>query len=163
MADGLLGKCKECTKRDTAARHSALSQNPDWTIAERARHRAKSRRYRAEGKETPEDSESVRMRNELYSARNPEKRKAHYAVGNAIRAGKLVRIPCEVCGNPKSQAHHEDYSRHLDVTWLCATHHAEHHVLQRDRAILDAAKEKLEKSFKSALSRIQEKEAQQAK
>lgn len=42
----------------------------------------------------------------------------------AIRSGKLVRGPCEVCGTSKRVgAHHDDYNKPLDVRWLCGTHH----------------------------------------
>ena len=37
---------------------------------------------------------------------------------------KLQRQPCEICQNPKSQAHHHDYTKPLEVTWLCQTHHS---------------------------------------
>jgi len=38
-----------------------------------------------------------------------------------------MRRPCTVCGAMKSEAHHEDYSKPLEVTWLCRTcHKAEH-------------------------------------
>jgi ribosomal protein S27AE len=60
-------------------------------------------------------------------AANPEKWKARNAVNNAIRLGKLERQPCEVCGAPKVQAHHEDYAKPLDVRWLCRTHHWQEH------------------------------------
>ncbi len=62
-----------------------------------------------------------------WSNRNPQKRAAHVIVGNAIRDGRLVRQPCEVCGNEKSEAHHDDYSKPLDVKWLCTRHHVERH------------------------------------
>jgi hypothetical protein len=45
----------------------------------------------------------------------------------AVRAGKLTRQPCERCGDPKADAHHEDYSKPLDVRWLCRKHHAVRH------------------------------------
>lgn len=45
----------------------------------------------------------------------------------AIKVGKLVRLPCEKCGSPKSEAHHEDYSKPLVVKWLCRRHHGEVH------------------------------------
>ena len=45
---------------------------------------------------------------------------------NAIRDGKMERLSCEVCG-AKAQAHHDDYSKPLDVRWLCFKHHREHH------------------------------------
>jgi hypothetical protein len=41
----------------------------------------------------------------------------------AVRSGRLVRKPCEVCGEPKSEGHHEDYHKPLEVVWLCRRHH----------------------------------------
>lgn len=61
-----------------------------------------------------------------YRMRHPEKTKAHWAVNNALRSGKLVKQPCEVCGSLVSQAHHADYSEPLIVRWFCDTHHKEH-------------------------------------
>jgi ribosomal protein S27AE len=59
--------------------------------------------------------------------RNPEKRKAQVAVGNAIRDGRLTRGTCEKCGSPKVHAHHDDYTKPLEVRWLCPQHHSDHH------------------------------------
>ena len=45
-----------------------------------------------------------------------------------IRAGLLIKQPCEVCGTEeKIEAHHDDYMKPLDVRWLCKKHHQEHH------------------------------------
>jgi len=60
---------------------------------------------------------------------NQGKRAAHVKAGNAIKGGKLVRQPCEVCGESKVHAHHEYYSKPLDVVWLCSKHHALRHRL----------------------------------
>jgi ribosomal protein S27AE len=49
----------------------------------------------------------------------------------AIKAGKLIRKPCEVCGEAKVEAHHDDYNKTYDVRWLCGKHHREHHMLER--------------------------------
>lgn len=65
---------------------------------------------------------------------NPEnhwKIVARSRLAGAIINGTLKRLPCKVCGNPKSEAHHEDYGRPTDVTWLCRQHHAD-----RDRGVL---------------------------
>ena len=53
--------------------------------------------------------------------------KANAIVGNAIRAGRLVRKPCAICGEELVEAHHEDYSKPLEVEWLCYKHHGERH------------------------------------
>lgn len=57
--------------------------------------------------------------NKEWRAKNPQKVRAHWIVGNAIRSGKLKKEPCEVCGDYKSHAHHHDYSSPLDIKWLC--------------------------------------------
>jgi hypothetical protein len=45
----------------------------------------------------------------------------------AVKIGKIKRKPCEVCGDPNSQAHHDDYDKPLEVRWLCQSHHNEAH------------------------------------
>lgn len=63
-----------------------------------------------------------------WQRKNPEKAAAHSAVGRAIKAGKLIPQPCEVCGATEGvDAHHDDYGRKLDVRWLCRKHHKQQH------------------------------------
>lgn len=45
----------------------------------------------------------------------------------AIKKGIITRQPCQVCGIEKVDAHHEDYTKPLDVLWLCRLHHMQHH------------------------------------
>lgn len=52
---------------------------------------------------------------------------ARTKVSNAVRSRRLVKEPCEVCGSLEVQAHHDDYSKPLDVRWLCDPHHREWH------------------------------------
>jgi RecA-family ATPase len=59
-------------------------------------------------------------------ARDKTKVLARNLVRTHIARGKLHRQPCEVCG-ALAHAHHEDYSRPLEVRWLCAVHHAKEH------------------------------------
>jgi hypothetical protein len=56
---------------------------------------------------------------------NPEKRRAHWAVGYALKVGKLTKGPCEIgqdCAG-RIEAHHDDYSKPLEVRWVCKRHH----------------------------------------
>lgn len=63
--------------------------------------------------------------------RERQKHNARSAVRDAIVSGRLERLPCEVCG-ATAEAHHDDYSRPLDVRWLCTDHHgAEHRRIRR--------------------------------
>ena len=66
-------------------------------------------------------------RKRRYRKLNPEKHAAHLIMRNAIRRGELVRLPCCVCGEKKSEGHHVDYSKPLDIVWLCKRHHLEAH------------------------------------
>lgn len=54
-----------------------------------------------------------------------------------IKRGKLIRKPCEVCGNPKSEPHHHDYHKPLDVQWLCKSHHLQLHGNTLRRELLE--------------------------
>jgi transposase-like protein len=72
--------------------------------------------------------------NREWRKRNPEKVRAHITVQTAMRRGVLVRQPCEDCGAEKTHAHHDDYSKPLDVRWLCQScHHAHHSALRPPR------------------------------
>ena len=53
--------------------------------------------------------------------------RARDKVYHAIRAGKLVKQPCEVCGSELVEAHHDDYNYPLQVRWLCKKHHTDWH------------------------------------
>lgn len=63
----------------------------------------------------------------LQVERYPERIAARAAVASAIRAGKLVRGPCEKCQKAKSHAHHDDYAKPLEVRWFCRKHHRKLH------------------------------------
>lgn len=70
--------------------------------------------------------------------RNREKMRAHSAVARALRKGTLVRpLDCEGCGGNytgKLEAHHDDYSKPLDVKWLCDECHKKRHIELRMEA-----------------------------
>lgn len=113
MADGHLNKCKECTKRD-------VQRNCDDHIFEKHEY---ERKRGSTTKRKEQRRESQRRRR----ARFPEKHSARKKVRRAVASGLLVPKPCEVCGNCQVQAHHDDYSKPLDVRWLCFVHHREVH------------------------------------
>lgn len=61
------------------------------------------------------------------TALSPEKVKARRILNSAVRNGSVTRKPCEVCGSPDTDAHHADYSKPLEVEWLCRPHHSLRH------------------------------------
>lgn len=52
---------------------------------------------------------------------------ARAAIRNAIRRNEMQKLPCEICGNKRSEGHHDDYTKPLIVRWLCRKHHKEYH------------------------------------
>lgn len=122
MGDGYLGKCKECAKKDTS----------DWRISKHEEVRA----YDKARNQTPERKSKSIVYQKIFRAANEEKYKARTAIGNWLRDTGAQRPPCEVCGDPKSDAHHEDYSKPLEVIWLCRKHHAERHIeIKKEKAL----------------------------
>jgi hypothetical protein len=71
----------------------------------------------------PANRQKHRAESAEYRARNQSKIIAQRKVRDAISQGKLKRESCSVCGEIKTHAHHADYSKPLNVTWLCAPHH----------------------------------------
>ena len=114
-------------------------------------YRERQRQYYAENRETE------RERNRRWHQENPEasrewnrrkiqgaierhrqqradpieriKHQARDALNNAIRAGSVIRpSACSQCGCACSpHGHHHDYSKSLDVVWLCQPCHIEEH------------------------------------
>lgn len=122
---GFMAVCKACHRANVKANREA---NADYYREfDKARanlpHRVEAR---AAYQQTPGGRQRASAAKRRYIERNPVKQRAHYLCSNAIRDGRLIRQPCEVCGGP-AQAHHDDYSKPLDVRWLCTTHHAEWH------------------------------------
>lgn len=75
-----------------------------------------------------ERQEARRLRLESDPEVGATHRRAHIAraiVSNAVKSGKLIRPEnCEQCGGPGPiEGAHEDYSRPLEVRWLCQKCH----------------------------------------
>jgi hypothetical protein len=120
-------KCKECIK-ETVKKHR--QENLEIIRAyDRFRgsmpHRVAARQ---EYSKTPAYAKSHQASNLRWMANHPDRRKASHTVNNAVRDGRLQRQPCWCCGD-KAQAHHPDYSRPLDVVWLCPKHHKQAHAI----------------------------------
>ena len=66
------------------------------------------------------------MREWRFSQRpTPEQRRKENSRAYAnvyTKRGKLIPQLCEVCQNP-AEKHHRDYSKPLEVRWLCRFHH----------------------------------------
>lgn len=109
------GKGKTCSLSCAASlaaknRDQSGKLNPNW-----------------KGGDCDVDLGAGRKNKAAYRARHRDRHLAHKAVQDAVARGKMLRMPCQVCGDKRSHAHHEDYSKRLEVEWLCQKHHAERH------------------------------------
>lgn len=115
------GSCRKCKDRQRKkARYDAMS--------------AEERRAWVRKKDPIKRYATNRVARARHEARHPEKAAARDDVQRAMRAGRITRQPCEVCGaqhgdirpdrtKVKVEAHHDDYTKPLDVRWLCTEHH----------------------------------------
>lgn len=111
--DGLTSSCDACLKVRDKARY----------LKEREYRLERNKIYMSSEKGKQSHKESVKK----WQDNNREKRAAHVILGNAVKYKKIVKQPCTVCGELKVEAHHDDYSKPLDVVWLCVKHHNQTH------------------------------------
>ncbi len=120
MRDGHLNKCKECTKVDSSMRDPAKVRAYDRARAKRPARIAKL-------------LEGQRRRRSLY----PERVRAHRRVAWAVKTGKLARPRnCSMCFREcRVVSHHEDYSKPLDVVWVCEDCHKRIHAVKSQQTV----------------------------
>ena len=79
--------------------------------------------YEKKRSKTPERKMYKFIGQQMRRKRSPGKNRARAKVSNAIRNGRSKRGKCEICGATKTEAHHDDYRKYLQVRWLCRKHH----------------------------------------
>lgn len=135
------GRCRTRTRvynarPDVKARKKAHKQTQKGKATERAyRSRVKTdvvaalfaREYSRRNEARPERKAALKALPRRGVDKNAEAIRARQVLNAAVKAGKLTRLPCEKCSNPKSQGHHDDYGQPLVVRWLCAMCHQREH------------------------------------
>jgi ribosomal protein S27AE len=118
MADCHLSKCKECARADVTENRNA---NADYY------KNYDRKRYDEGGRRGEASAAAIARASAKWVAAHKFERRAQAVVANAIRSGRIVRPDtCSKCGaTGKIDAHHEDYSKPLDVTWVCKKCHGE--------------------------------------
>jgi hypothetical protein len=117
ISDGFSHYCKKCFD---LANGKSRKNNPDrptppsWLPASQKVYR-------------DNHPEMVREKTSKWVANNPHKKASHIVVAQALYSGSLKKLPCENCGMERVDAHHEDYTKPLDVRWLCRKHHKARH------------------------------------
>lgn len=126
MAGGYLNYCKDC-KRNDATRNRAAEIEYYRAYDRKRANLPKRVKARAAYAKTEQGKEAFRRAKAKYREAHPLEVKIRNMVNNAKRDGKLDKKPCEVCGSEKAHAHHKDYSKPFDITWLCPIHHSDWH------------------------------------
>ena len=122
---GYKGACKSCV-RGWAQKYEKTTRGKAWR-----------KRYRAARADLPVTRAAFRRGAKTKAAKSPEKERAKRLVRDAIKRRALVRPDsCSRCGTvpprlrdgrPAIHGHHHDYSKPLDVRWLCVECHVKQH------------------------------------
>lgn len=120
--------CKKCKANLPMGMFRVMKRvRPSGFLSENRRYTCRKcdNRRRLEYAKKPNEKVRRAKSAKRYRSDPTEKMKnyARGAVSNAIDKGRLVRLPCEQCGAIDTEAHHDDYSKPLDVRWLCRPHH----------------------------------------
>ena len=119
-------RCKECVCAAVRAnREARVDQYREYDRgrANRADRVAARQAYAA----TDQGRARHRAASRQYYINHPGRRKANIALNNAVRDGRVIRHLCLHCGDTETEGHHPDYSRPLDVVWLCKPAHDQLH------------------------------------
>lgn len=114
MKDGRLKHCADCVNEKRRARRLI---NPRTAEMERLVYARNPRRQ-----------SGVKSRAKRWTKDHPDKTRVQQKARRALKRGLIQRLPCAFCGSEKSEMHHDDYSKPLEVMWLCRSHHARRHL-----------------------------------
>ncbi len=99
--------CKECRLQYDSQNHRK-ARHLKWAKSDRGKQKRKD--YSKE-----------------YYAKNRNKIIAQRMVQKLVKMGVIQKMPCQECGETKVNGHHPDYTKPLEVKWLCQKHHWEAH------------------------------------
>ena len=118
---------RERYKTDHLYREQKLAKNRAHRMATTMTPKAVAKRARYIADKT--FRETAMSYAKAWSKRFRERKRCHHAVAAAIRNGSLVRpSACAACATVgRVNAHHHDYTKPLDVHWLCQRCHALEH------------------------------------
>lgn len=147
--DGLQGMCKDCHRKWREEHRAECNEYyRKWREEHRAERNEQSRKWREEHRERNNEYQQKYYakhraeRNEQkrkWREEHPEKVRAHRILNKAIKSGEIIRPKtCSKCkgvgteDNP-IQGHHPDYSKPLQVIWLCQICHSRLHNAEREK------------------------------
>ncbi len=142
--DGYYSRCKICMqeyekenldqdrKRDSRKkyrennRERIRQQDKEAYQDDPEKFRAKARISQKKYFQTDKGRQKYKQQSQKLREKHPEKARARSLLSNAVCDGKIIRpSKCSLCGCDKGiiEAHHPDYSKPLDVIWVCKICH----------------------------------------
>jgi len=130
------GRTKYCSSSCTFKAYR--KRHPEYREREKIRKRKSNIYVKKDGDKRPLNGpfnpnwkggvskDNMRYRSR-YVVKNPKKIRVQGRARSLIRRGKIKRGPCVVCGAKNAHGHHMDYSKPLELTWLCQKHHNQYH------------------------------------
>ena len=129
-SDGISRYCMSCNRL----------KGRRYRESNKASVRTKNKKYRESHKDEAKvlfDNWSKHNKDKIYAsslrsrAKYPERDKARRALRRAVASGKVAKLfYCEECCSDKNiEGHHEDYSKPLEVKWLCRKCHRSLHLV----------------------------------
>ena len=105
--NGLLTSCRKCKQKyDRIYSRKYRAEHPEWIKKSNKKHK-----------------EIIEKSIKEYARKYPERIKATSKLNNAIKAHKIKRMKCFICGQKNTHGHHIDYKKPFEVIWLCPIHH----------------------------------------
>ena len=127
MADGHLNKCIACVKSRIKKYEKDNPEKIRIACREKMRRPKYVAKHKAWLEANPERAQAIQDR---WYEKNQDKRYAHRVLDYALRKGTVIKADhcqhesgCTV--TDRLEGHHPDYSKPLEVVWLCRTHHGE--------------------------------------
>lgn len=140
-SDGFCCWCKKCKKkydkelhkkyperfkeysRKNRIAHPELYNRNLMSVEKLKKLREADKNYQQRKRE--ENPEKKAQEQSDYRQKYPERIKANSILNYAIKKGEIKRLPCEIkgCKRKDTHGHHEDYSKPLEVIWLCPADH----------------------------------------
>ena len=121
--------CYQCNASKPLSAFNRHAQSPlgHWNVCKVCRRQQNQEWYKNRGgKETVRRNvKAWRKRTGYPGWSDAQHEHARNLAQAALRRGKLRRQPCEICGDTRSQMHHPDYAKPLEVKFLCQRHHKE--------------------------------------
>ncbi len=124
--DGYRYQCKLCSKK-YRERWLKTIKGQEFLIRDRQRWKD----YYQENKKKVNDRVYTYQTKQKETPIGELKFRAGQLIRYLKRKGKIISNPCCICGDENTQGHHPDYSKPLEVAWLCSKHHKEVHYGKR--------------------------------